>query len=188
MNKKIKILIGCIAAALLVGVVATIIIVVPLSVHGTRDARYQEALDLMDEAEKENSYFDYYDAIVILEEVKQHGLDVDDDIIQCHYAMAVIALYDGNDSFSGAIEHFEAAGDYKDAPELLKEAYYQQGFVYLKDKDFQRAYNYFSHVASQDYKNSEEMMDVVDDLAEVYWQDGRQAFKEQINNIGKYMQ
>ena len=187
MNKKIKILIGCIAAALLVGVVATIIIVVPLSMHGARDARYQEALDLMDSAEKNIYIWEHEEALEILTELNSEEFDVSNDILECHYLIGKMALFHGGSGFHTAIEHFEAAGDYKDAQELLKEAYYQQGFVYLKDRDFQRSHNCFSRVASQDYKNSKEMIDVVDDLAEVYWQDSVQAFDAEIEEIDKYI-
>ena len=172
MSKKAKIIAGSVTGGVIVvaGIVVLLIFLVfiPAGQRAVLDAKYNEAIQLMENGPYDDLYLNYDDAMKIFIEIHNDSYDVKDDIIECHYLMGVDALNDGNGRLTYAIQHFTEVGNYKDAPELLKEAYYQDGWYQLESKEYNNAHDSFEQVAKYNYKNSKEAMNKASEMSSMY--------------------
>lgn len=181
MSKKAKIIAGSIAGGVIAAAVAVIFIVIPLAQQGAVNARYEEAMQLINEAHNEESSWGYTKALNILEEINSDEFNVDTEIAECHYFLGLDAFQHGG--FVGAAEEFELILDYKDAYELAQESWYQAGLKGLYSGSI-TAYECFEQPILKGYKDSAKLAEEARQL-EFKWWNNMDEYNKQVEGYQK---
>ena len=166
MNKKIKILIGCIAGGLVAAAIAVVFIVIPLAQQGAVNARYEEAMRLIDASKYEDSNYKYRQGLDILIELNSDGFDIQDEITEHRYYLANENFKAGY--YTSAIADLELIQDYKDSYALLQECWYLAGIKALYSGNI-KAYEYFEQPILKGYKDSAQFAYEAREFNFMYW-------------------